>query len=430
MDKNVVKNLEKTYNKFNTELLNETDKREEKAIPGRVLYYINKDQQAEEPIFIIDIGKVVKQYLRWEDNFPNIRPYYAVKCNNNPALLEVIHAMGGAFDCASKNEVENVMKLGVDPKDIIFANPCKQIKHLQFAKEKGVEMTTFDNEDELYKIKKYWPEAKLVLRIVTDDSASICQFSCKFGASLDVCPKLISVCKELDLDLVGISFHVGSGCGDSAAFVHAALNARKVFNEAEKHGYKLRLLDIGGGFPGDSHSRPTFEEIAEALAPVLEEHFQGVEIIAEPGRYFACGTHTLACQIFARRVQPREEGAVEYLYYINDGVYQSFNCIFFDHATVRPHPLRLTAAPQGPPQARVTTHRSTIFGPTCDALDCIVKGIQMPEMSLGDWIYFPNMGAYTVAAASAFNGFYNWRVEYCSSFDLAPFKDSEEVAVS
>jgi len=425
MDKNVVTKLEKIYTKFNAERLNETDKREEKAVQGRVLHYIDKDPDAEEPIFIIDIGRVVKQYLRWEDNFPNVRPYYAVKCNNNPALLEVIHAMGGAFDCASKNEVESVLSLGADPKDIIFANPCKQIKHLQFAKSKGVEKTTFDNEDELYKIKKYWPEAKVILRIVTDDSASICQFSSKFGASLDVCPKLISVCKELELDLVGVSFHVGSGCGDSAAFVHAALNAHKVFQEAEKQGFKLQILDIGGGFPGDNHSRPDFEEIAEALRPVLEEHFQGVEIIAEPGRYFACGTHTLACQIFARRVQSREEGAVEYLYYINDGVYQSFNCIMFDHATVRPHPLRMNANPQ----ARAT-YRSTIFGPTCDALDCIVKGIQMPEMTLGDWIYFPYMGAYTVAAASAFNGFYNWRVEYCSTFDLSPFKDSEDAADS
>jgi ornithine decarboxylase len=417
MEENVVRSLTKTFKKFKTEILNETEKREDKAITGRVIHYIDKEPEAEEPIFIIDLGKVVQQYIRWEDNMPNIRPFYAVKCNNNPAILEVIKAMGGGFDCASKAEVESVLAMGVDPKDILFANPCKQVGHLKFAKEQGVEMTTFDNEDELYKIKKHWPEAKVIMRIVTDDSASICQFSSKFGASIDVCPTLIDICRKLDLNLYGVSFHVGSGCGDSAAFVHAAHNAHKVFLEAEKAGFKLSLLDIGGGFPGDSHSRPAFEEIAIALAPVLEQCFSDVQIIAEPGRYFACGTHTLVCQIFARRIQKRDD-EFEYLYYINDGVYQSFNCILFDHATIRPHPLQMSKEKQNQhPQAK-RTHRSTLFGPTCDALDCIVKGIQLPEMQIGDWMYFPNMGAYTVAAASAFNGFYKWRVEYCSSLNI------------
>lgn len=418
MEENVVRNLRKTFEKFNTQILNEKEKREDKALVGRVLHYIHKEPEQEEPIFIIDLGKVVQQYVRWEDNMPGIRPFYAVKCNNNSAILEVIHAMGGGFDCASKSEIEAVLKMGVDPKAVLFANPCKQVGHLKYAKEQGIEMTTFDNEDELYKIKKHWPEAKVIMRIVTDDSASICQFSSKFGASLDVCPKLISVCKDLDLDLIGISFHVGSGCGDAAAFVHAAKNAHRVFLEAQQQGFNLSLLDIGGGFPGDSHSQPSFEEISSALAPVLREHFGNVQVIAEPGRYFACGTHTLAAQIFARRVQARDDD-VEYLYYINDGVYQSFNCILFDHATVRPHPLRLVSTSQSR-----HTYRSTIFGPTCDALDCIIKGIQLPEMSIGDWMYFPNMGAYTVAAASAFNGFYSWRVEYCSSWDLSPFEDN------
>jgi ornithine decarboxylase len=120
--------------------------------------------------------------------------------------------MGGGFDCASKAEIEEVVSMGVDPaKRIIFANPCKQVSHIRYARDNGVQMVTVDNEEELIKLKKHWPEAMILIRIKTDDSKSMCQFSTKFGASLQDCSRLISLGKELDLDLVGVSFHVGSG---------------------------------------------------------------------------------------------------------------------------------------------------------------------------------------------------------------------------
>src|SRR5271155_3141888 len=107
--------------------------------------------------------------------------------------------LGTGFDCASQAEIELVLNLGVDPSRIIYAQPCKTKSYIRYAAEHGVKLMTFDNTDELYKIKAAFPEAELVLRILTDDSASLCRLSTKFGASVDKSFGLLSLAKELDL---------------------------------------------------------------------------------------------------------------------------------------------------------------------------------------------------------------------------------------
>eukprot|EP01059_Diplonema_ambulator_P029876 TRINITY_DN497_c0_g1_i2.p1 TRINITY_DN497_c0_g1~~TRINITY_DN497_c0_g1_i2.p1 ORF type:complete len:432 (+),score=187.38 TRINITY_DN497_c0_g1_i2:294-1589(+) len=374
----------------------------------------------EEAFFVIDFGSIEYQIKQWIECLPRVRPFYAFKCNGAPALLDTLAAVGAGFDCASKAEFETVLtKQKMDPaKDIIFANPAKQVSHIRAAAAEGIQYVTFDNEAELHKLAKHWPSAKVVLRIVTDDSRSICEFSSKFGAQLSYVPKLIDTCIQLDLDLVGVSFHVGSGCGDATAFSRAATDARKVFDMALEKGIKMNFLDIGGGFPGDKETKPTFREIANKLRPVLDELFdEDVQIIAEPGRYFACASHTLAANVFAKRevtfVEDEETGATkdEVQYYLNEGVYQSFNCLFFDHAVVDAHPFFTNEEDEKDAATRCTT----IFGPTCDGLDCIAKRIDFPEMQLGDWMLFYDFGAYTVAAASQFNGFHTSKKCYIRS---------------
>ncbi|KAL0477437.1 ornithine decarboxylase [Acrasis kona] len=374
------------------------------------------EEESEDAFYIVDLSKVVRQMLQWKAYLPRVTPFYAIKCNPSPAIMRIVEAMGGGFDCASKQEIGAAALLlkGENDKRIIYANPCKLPSHMRYARGAGVEMVTVDNEDELHKIKKHWPDAKVIIRIVTDDSHSVCRFSSKFGAQIKDCNHLVSVCRELDLNLTGISFHVGSGCFNEIAFVQAITCAREVFDIAERHGFKLSLLDIGGGFPGiTEEGKPSFIQIANAIRDLLDELFpvDQVQIIAEPGRYYACASHTLVTHIFARRkvhkINPEDDGS-DYLYYINDGVYQSFNCLLFDHAEIKSvRSIDMsedfedgTGNEQTGPKLK-----STIFGPTCDSMDCIVKGIDLPVLDLGDVLYFPDFGAYTVAASSAFNGF-------------------------
>jgi len=328
--------------------------------------------------------------------------------------------MGGGFDCASKQEIATVMALGVEAQRIILANPCKMVSHCKFASNSGVEYVTVDNEDELHKLKTHWPEAKIVIRIKTDDSKSVCQFSSKFGAALRDCPRLINVGKELGLNLVGVSFHVGSGCQCKSLYVKAIQAAREVFDMAEEQGFKFDFLDIGGGWPGNDEHKPSFEEIADVIRDPINELFPAhVQVIAEPGRYFVSASHTLVTNIYARRENVKHVDEVakpepDFLYYVNDGVYGSFNCIIFDHTEINSvHSLTALEVKnkQSTPISNDKLYNVTVFGPTCDSMDKIVV-TQLPKLNVGDWLFFDDFGAYTVAAASAFNGFKTTSVKY------------------
>lgn len=137
------------------------------------------------------------------------------------------------------------MDLGVQPEDIIYANPCKTKSFISHAAALGVDCMTFDNEHELYKVHQLHPNARMVLRIKVNDQNSICRLSSKFGANLERVPCLLQTAKKLGINIIGCSFHVGSGCKNSMAYHEAISNAKYVFELGENLGFDMTLLDIG-----------------------------------------------------------------------------------------------------------------------------------------------------------------------------------------
>ncbi|KAL8764366.1 MAG: hypothetical protein Q9184_000071 [Pyrenodesmia sp. 2 TL-2023] len=363
----------------------------------------------EDAFFVADMGEVYRQHLRWKMNLKRVKPHYAVKCNPDTEVLRLLAALGTGFDCASKAEIEQVLALGVDPARIIYAQPCKTKSYVRYAAEHGVKQMTFDNADELYKIKAHFPDAELFLRILTDDSSSLCRLSLKFGASLDCTKELLQLAKDLDLHVTGVSFHVGSGASDPQAFAKAVQDSRAVFDQAADVGFDLKTLDVGGGFSGE-----TFEAMAHVLSDALEEHFpHSVRIIGEPGRYYVSSAFTLACNIIARRdIQDPATRLTSYMLYLNDGVYGNFSSIIFDHQNPSP---RILSQDRGGKNDLLTDY--SIWGPSCDGIDliteaCTLRGV----LDVGDWLYFEEMGAYTKCSATKFNGFTNnHEVIYVSS---------------
>lgn len=360
----------------------------------------NDDNSA---FYIVNVKKIVDQYEKWREHLPRVKPFYAVKCNPNPVITKILSKFDIGFDCASKNEISQVISHGVKPSNIIYANPCKASDQIRFARSEDVDLMTFDDVHELYKIKLYHPHARLVLRIKTDDSKSVCKFNCKFGANQDEVRNILQTAKILGLEVVGISFHVGSNCGDAKTYYTALEDVRTAFDVAEDVGFTLSLVDIGGGFPGyDSAMGVSFEDIAREVNAGLETFFpdESVEIIGEPGRYFVCSSHTLVTNIIGKK----KTGDGGFVYYLNDGIYGSFNCVYFDHAqpTIQPYNER-----DG------KLYPSVVFGPTCDSIDVIAENCLLPDLAIGEWVYVENFGAYTIAAASTFNGFQQTRCVYC-----------------
>ncbi|XP_014681873.1 PREDICTED: antizyme inhibitor 2-like [Priapulus caudatus] len=355
--------------------------------------------------FVIDLNDIVRKYREWQQKMPRVEPFYAMKCNDTPGVLRLIADLGVNFDCASKKEMSTVLDLGVSPERVIFASPCKIASHVKYAAEHDVAMTTFDNEHELYKIKRLHPGAKLVIRITTDDSKAQCPLSIKFGAKLADTRRLLTIARQLELNVIGVSFHVGSGSSDASAWSVAIRDAKRVFEEADEVGYAFSLLDIGGGYPGDRNASIDFDDICNEVNASLDEHFPegcGVRLIAEPGRYMVASAFTLVVNVHSKDVDVtwnKETGTktVKNKLYVNDGIYGSFNCLMFDHARVFP---ALFKADMGKP-----VYHTSVWGPSCDGLDCILKDVLLPDLDIGSWLIFENMGAYTVAAASCFNGF-------------------------
>jgi diaminopimelate decarboxylase len=353
-----------------------------------------------EPFFAVDLEDVCNKHIRWLTSMPRVTPHYAVKCNDDINVIKLLAYLGAGFDCASKGEIKKVMDLGVSADRIIYANPCKQTSYIRYAEEVGVQVMTFDNEQELLKIKKAYPNAKLVLRLITDDSNAVCRFSMKFGADMNTARKLLEKAQEIDMEITGVSFHCGSGQMTSKAFVDAIQNARTIMNFGNKLGFNMNLLDIGGGFPGNTGTEDYFSEIAAAVNKTLEEHFPddgNIRIIAEPGRYYVASAYTLATNVIAsREMIDSETGNTKYMYYVNDGVYGSFNCVLYDHYVPQPHIIAKNESNE--------KYTSSIWGPTCDGLDCINTSIEIPKLNIGEWVLWKNMGAYTISAAVQFNG--------------------------
>jgi len=361
-------------------------------------------------------------------------------------------ALGGCgFDVASKAELEAALSMpGLVPERLIYANPCKQPSHIRAAKERGVHMTTFDNVEELRKIHQINPEARLVVRILGDDSSSVCRFNVKFGIAVEELEPLLKEAARIGAHVVGVSFHVGSGCRSADAFVNAVENARMAFDLFPKCGLpEPKLLDLGGGWPGDLENQAspkaiTFEQIAAKLRPALDRLFpEDVQIIAEPGRYFVHAAATLFVNVTAKRLvkhdltpgltttyssgadssgeetdsehdikRARSTMPEGYRYYVNDGCYGSFNCIMYDHREGLVPDIVMDQAGTIIDTSDMPMYDCSVFGNTCDGIDRISASCPLPDIPIGTWLGYTNMGAYTSAAASSFNGFSVTRTTY------------------
>uniref|UniRef100_A0A8C6W2D1 Ornithine decarboxylase n=1 Tax=Nannospalax galili TaxID=1026970 RepID=A0A8C6W2D1_NANGA len=335
--------------------------------------------------FLLLMISAFYKHLRWLKTLSRVTPFCAVKCNDSRASVNTLAAIGTGFDCASKTEIQLAQSLGVPPERIIYANSWKQMCQIKYAASNG-----------LMKVTRAHLKAKLVLRLATDDSKAACHLSVKSGATVKTSRLLLEQEKELKIDVIGVTSHTGSGCTDPETFMQAVLDARCVFDMGAELGFSMHLLDNGGGFPGPEDTKLKSEELTSVIKLALDKYFpsdSGMRIIAEPA-------FMLAINIIEQTNSDDEDESNEqtFMYYVNDRIYGSFNCILYDHAHVKP-------LLQKRPNPDEKYYSFSIWGPMCDGLDQIIEYCNLPEMHVGDWMLFENMGAYTVAAASTFNGF-------------------------
>jgi len=359
-------------------------------------------RQHGTPLLVVDHDELRRNYAVFRKHLPRVQAYYAVKAFPDPAVVKTLFDAGASFDVASLPEFRivyaNIRGLPARERQnwiwdkIIYAHPIKDEKTLRQL-NRYQPLVTYDNAEEIRKIRAFAPRAGLALRLKVPNTGAMVELSSKFGAAPGEAVDLILEADRAGLVVEGLSFHVGSQTTNFENFVQAINLAAGVFQEARERGYtKMNLLDIGGGFPApyDATVRP-FSELARRINAELNRLFPPhIQILAEPGRFMVATAGTAVTRIIGKAVR---DGKL--CYYLDDGVYHTFSGILFDHCQ-----YRLKAFKRGPTQI------CTVFGPTCDALDVVSMAEELPaNLERGDLLYSPNIGAYSVASSTCFNGF-------------------------
>lgn len=352
------------------------------------------------PLVIIDHDVLRANYASFKKHLPKVQAYYAVKANAEPAIVRTFYKAGASFDVASLPEFmlvyENIKDLPAKEQQdfiwdkIIYANPTKPRETLE-ALDQYKPLVTFDNLIELEKIKRHAPHAGVVVRLRVPNTGSMVELSSKFGCDPGEAVDLVQAAAKMGLGVEGLSFHVGSQCTNFQNFVQALEMASAVMRESESRGHRLKILDIGGGFPApyDRHVKP-FSRLARKINSEINRLFpDDVQIIAEPGRFMVATAATSIARIIGKAVR---DGKM--CYYIDDSVYHTFSGIIFDHCQ-----YHLKSFKPG------KTEISAVFGQTCDALDKISLAEDLPNLEIDDLLYSENIGAYSSASATWFNGF-------------------------
>ena len=352
------------------------------------------------PLFVVDHEVIRSNYAQFKRFLPRVQAYYAVKANPDPAIVRTLYASGASFDVASIVEFrlvyENIKDLPAKVRQdfiwdkIIYSNPIKDQRTLEEL-DGYKPLVTYDNLEEIRKIRRHAPHAGLALRIRVPNTGSMVELSSKFGASPPEAVDLIAAASDAGLVVEGLSFHVGSQCTNFENYVQALSTSATIVEEAATRGFSLKLLDIGGGFPAryDRHVRP-FRELAKIINSELDRLFpKSLEILAEPGRFMIATAATLVAEVIGKSERDGKR-----CYYVNDGIYHTFSGILFDHCQYHVKAFR-----GGPREI------SAVFGPTCDALDVISQAEELPDLKIGDLVYSENIGAYSHASSTWFNGF-------------------------
>jgi ornithine decarboxylase len=352
------------------------------------------------PLFVVDHAELRKNYATFKKHFPRVQAYYAVKVNSDPAIVQTFYELGGSFDVASMQEFHTVYqfikKLPAKARQdfiwdkVIYANPIKPIETLREL-DPYRPLVTYDNVEEVKKIAKHAPHAGLCLRLQVPNTGSMVELSSKFGALPGEAVDLIQCGHDHGLVVEGLSFHVGSQCTNPENYVQALHLCAGIFNEAKLRGFELKLLDIGGGFPAAyDASVPKFATLAKKINHEIDRLFpKTIEILAEPGRFLVASAGTAVSKIIGKANRNGKRS-----YYIDDGVYHTFSGVIFDHCTYHLKSFK-----------RGATQICSVFGPTCDALDTISLAEQLPDLEIGEYLYSENIGAYSAASSTHFNGF-------------------------
>ena len=346
--------------------------------------------QHGSPLLLLDCAVVRRQYKSLQAALPGVGLFYALKPLPHPAVVAELRDLGGCFDVATSGEIRLVRNAGIAAERCIHTHPIKTDAEIRAALRFGIRTFVVDNPDELRKFRKHRSRAEVLLRLSFRDPTAVVDLSRKFGCEPAAVMPMLELARNLGVKVRGLSFHVGSQVAEPKKYVEAIGVCAELIEQAGASGLaNLDLLDIGGGFPiAYGGTMQPIREFCRPIRQALKRLPRGVRVIAEPGRFIAGPSGTSIATVVGRA---QRDG--RWWYYLDDGLYGSYNGQLYDHAR---YPIDV-------PGRRGPTHPSVLAGPTCDSIDVVREDIPLPELQIGDLVVGRMMGAYTACSATDFN---------------------------
>ena len=368
------------------------------SAPSRLEDYCNA-VSFDRPTLVLDVDRVEAQYHALKAGLGHADIHYAVKANPHRAILERLIALGSHFDCASRGEIELCLALGAHPSTISYGNTVKRAQDIAFAHRAGITLFAADADEELEKIAENAPGAQVYIRLIVELSQADWPLSRKFGCDRDTALRLLALARDLGLDPVGFSFHVGSQTRRAEMWEATLDRLGETWDAARAAGHQLTLLNIGGGFPafyGEEIEAPTLYA-ARVMELVTARFGHVARVMAEPGRGLVAEAGMIAAEVVL--VSRKSERDMHRWVYLSIGRFSGLaetegEAIRYQFATPR------DGDPCGP---------CIVAGPSCDSADVLYekRPMQLPlTLKAGDRVLIRNTGAYTSTYSSVcFNGF-------------------------
>jgi len=351
------------------------------------------------PCLIVDADKIGNKYLELTRNLPVAKIYYAVKANPMDDVIRLLEGLGSNFDIASRFELDQMLRLGIDPSRLSCGNTLKKRSDVRYFFDRGVTLFATDSEYDLINIATEAPGARVFFRILTEGTGADWPLSRKFGAHPDMIYHLILQAKELGVVPWGISFHVGSQQRDIGQWDDAIARCKYLFDAVAEEGIELKMINIGGGFPAN-YVDPTYdlEEYVSEIMRFIEEDFGEhiPEIILEPGRSLVADAGVIVSEIV--NISRKSKNNIYQWVYLDVG---KFGGLIETIDESIKFPIYF--------EREGLADEIILAGPTCDSMDILYEHYKyhMPEGTLpGDRVYIFTTGAYTQSYSSVnFNGF-------------------------
>lgn len=347
------------------------------------------------PLQIVRRSLIASAYQTLQRELPMVEHHFAIKSFPSFEGLKTLADIGAFFDIASNGELDLIAPLNLPGDRLIHTHPIKRPHDVEYALSKGVAHFVYDSLDELETLEPFKDKIRISLRVSFRSKEAQIDLSSKFGCAYKDALQIILETVSRGFRVDGLSFHAGSQLPTPQPIVHAIERCKVLFDQAKMAGVDLRILDIGGGYPGNyTEPVPDLPEFCAPIREALEKHFSGIKIYSEPGRGIIANTVTSVCRVMGSATRDGEKW-----YYLDDGVYGSYSGQLFEHGVYHIWSLKELQDPS------LEKFPSTIAGPTCDSVDVMVRDLPLPELKHGDIIVSPSMGAYSWATSTEFNSF-------------------------